>query len=103
MAACSSSSAPPPGATSLRLAGPSSSVTAGIVTNVTVTAQDPSGHVVSGYTRTVHFPSTALPALLPSDYPVPAADPAVRLFPPTSPPPPPPPATPPHLAPLPAT
>lgn len=39
-------------------------MTAGIVTNVTVTAQDPSGHVVSGYTGTVHFTSTDLAALL---------------------------------------
>src|SRR5262249_53706677 len=46
----------------------------------TVTALDPYGNVVTGYTGTVHFSSSAASATLPADYTFTAADGGVHTF-----------------------
>ena len=56
------------------------SATAGTPVNVTVTAYDSSNVVVTGYTGTVHFTSTDLPADLPTDYTFTAGDNGVHVF-----------------------
>ena len=53
---------------SLSVAGVSSPSTAGTPSNVTVTAEDAFGNIVTGYLGTVHFTSSDGQATLPGDY-----------------------------------
>lgn len=54
--------------------------TAGEAFHVTVTALDPYGNIVTGYTGTIHFTSSDGQASLPPDYTFTAADPGVHTF-----------------------
>jgi hypothetical protein len=65
---------------SLLVTGFPSPTTAGVPGTFTVTAQDPSGHSVLGYTGTVHFTSTDGQAVLPADYTFTPADNGVHTF-----------------------
>lgn len=67
-------------ASSLLISGIPSATTAGTSIPFTVTAPDLSGHVVTGYTGTVHFTSTDAAAVLPADYTFTAADNGVHTF-----------------------
>jgi hypothetical protein len=58
----------------LILAGFSSPITAGMLSNLTVTAADAYGNTVAGYRGTVHFTSSDAQALLPPDYTFTAVD-----------------------------
>jgi hypothetical protein len=58
----------------------SASTTAGVVDNVTITAQDPYGNVATGYTGTAHFSSSDSQAGLPADYTFTAGDAGVHTF-----------------------
>ena len=60
---------PPPPATHLSVTG-SAAATVGAAFNVTVSALDASGHVVSSYVGTVHFASSDPQAALPADSPL---------------------------------
>jgi hypothetical protein len=55
-------------AASFVVAGYPSPATSGVSGTFTVTAKDSNGHVVTGYTGTVHFTSSDPQAILPSDY-----------------------------------
>jgi hypothetical protein len=57
-----------------------SSITAGIAGTITVTALDANGHVVTGYTGTVHFTSSDGQAVLPANYTFVAGDHGVHTF-----------------------
>jgi hypothetical protein len=70
----------PAAASRLTLGGFPTSVTAGTVGMVTVTAFDPYGNVASGYTGTLHFTSTDGQAALPANYTFLAADQGVHTF-----------------------
>src|SRR5260370_33950680 len=69
----SANSAPPPPtpalATHFSVSSPTTE-TAGTPFNITVTALDASNNVVTGYSATVHFPSTDPHALLPANSPL---------------------------------
>src|SRR5207253_108159 len=73
---------PPSPATTSRLvlAGFSSSLTAGASGTFTVTATDANGNLVMGYHGTVHFSSSDLRAVLPSNYTFTAGDNGVHSF-----------------------
>jgi hypothetical protein len=64
---CGSSTPPPPPATHFGVMAAANSATAGTSFNVTVSALDASGAVVSSYSGTVHFTSTDSQAALPAD------------------------------------
>jgi streptogramin lyase len=68
-------------AASLRITPTTSSPTAGVVDQITVTAVDAAGHPVPGYQGTVHFASNDGRAVLPGDYTFTAADNGVHTFP----------------------
>src|SRR6267142_374366 len=70
----------PGGTARLLVSGPSSPVTAGVATTVTVTAKDASGNTATGYTGAVHFTSTDPTALLPPDYQFIGADAGSHTF-----------------------
>lgn len=67
-------------AVSFQVSGLPSSATAGAPLSFTVSAVDASGHVVPGYTGTVHFTSSDPAAGLPGDYTFTAADNGVHTF-----------------------
>jgi hypothetical protein len=67
-------------ANSLIVTGIPTAATAGASIPFTVTAADLSGHIVAGYTGTVHFASTDASAVLPADYTFTAADNGVHVF-----------------------
>src|SRR5439155_25216659 len=67
-------------ATSLIIAGFPSPTTAGVAGNFTVTAEDGSGKVATGYTGTIHFTSSDPQAVLPSDYTFTGADAGQHTF-----------------------
>jgi hypothetical protein len=67
-------------AASLVLAGLPTSTVAGTANRFTVTAEDSSGHVATGYTGTIHFTSTDGGAVMPADYTFTAADQGVHTF-----------------------
>ena len=70
-----------PAATSrFAVSGFPGAVTAGVVGNVTVTAQDAFGNTTSAYRGTVRFTSTDPQAALPANYTFTAADNGVRQF-----------------------
>jgi len=52
----------------------------GTAFNVTVTALDAFENVATGYTRTIHFTTTAASAVLPADYTFVAGDNGVKMF-----------------------
>ena len=54
--------------------------TAGVAGSITVTAKDGSGNTVTGYLGTVHFTSSDLQAVLPSDYTFVASDNGTHTF-----------------------
>ncbi len=54
--------------------------TAGVASNVTVTARDTAGNVMTGYRGTIHFTSTDPLAVLPSNYTFTAADAGAHTF-----------------------
>jgi DNA-binding beta-propeller fold protein YncE len=56
------------------------STTAGVSGSITVTAEDAGGHVLTGYTGTVHFSSTDGQAVLPADYTFGAGDNGAHTF-----------------------
>jgi ELWxxDGT repeat protein len=64
----------------LQLSVTPTSGVAGSSFNVTVTAQDGSGHTVTTYNGTVHFTSSDSQAVLPSDYTFTTADAGVHSF-----------------------
>jgi hypothetical protein len=70
----------PAAASSFRVEGFPSSVTAGTAASLTVTALDAYGNVATGYAGTVHFASTDPLAALPADYTFTAADAGTRVF-----------------------
>jgi PKD repeat protein len=70
----------PAAASSLTATGFPSPDTAGVAHNVTVTAYDPYGNIVTGYTGTVHFNSSDRQAVLPANYTFVAADAGVHTF-----------------------
>ncbi len=65
---------------SFSVTGFPSSTTAGVAGSITVTALDPSGNVLTGYTGTVHFTSSDPQAGLPADYTFTAADNGSHTF-----------------------
>src|SRR5207302_1377057 len=69
-----------PGATMLALTGLPASVTAGASSTFTVTAEDQSGKVATGYTGTVHFTSSDSQATVPADYTFTGADAGIHVF-----------------------
>jgi hypothetical protein len=71
---------PVPALSSWLVTGFPSPTTAGASGTFTVTAEDSSGHVIPGYTGTVHFTSTDGAAVLPADYTFTAADNGVHTF-----------------------
>jgi hypothetical protein len=66
--------------TSFVVSGYPSTVTAGSANNFTVTAEDAFGHTVTAFTGTVHFTSSALKSVLPSNYTFTAADAGIHSF-----------------------
>ena len=64
----------------LIVSGFPSPATAGVSSNVIVTAQDSFGNTATGYTGTVHFTSSDTQAVLPADYTFVAADAGVHTF-----------------------
>jgi plastocyanin len=69
-----------PASDTLKLTGLPSSVTAGVSSTFTVTAENSSGSVDTGYTGTVHFTSSDAKATLPANYTFTAADAGVHTF-----------------------
>jgi hypothetical protein len=67
-------------ATKLVIAGYPTPATEGTAATFTVTAEDATGHVVPGYTGTIHFTSSDSKAGLPKDYTFVAADHGVHTF-----------------------
>jgi subtilisin-like proprotein convertase family protein len=72
--------ATPPTASSLVVGGFPTSTTAGQAGSFTVTAEDATGNVATGYTGTVHFTSSDPQAGLPADYTFTAADAGRHTF-----------------------
>jgi sugar lactone lactonase YvrE len=70
----------PAAASRLVVTAYSTSTTAGVVGNVTITAQDPYGNVATGYAGTVHPSSSDSQATLPADYTFVASDAGVYTF-----------------------
>jgi hypothetical protein len=70
----------PAAASSLRVAGFPSPVTAGVGGTVVVTALDAYGNIATGYAGTVHFSSSDAQASLPADYTFTAADAGTHSF-----------------------
>ncbi|MGC2322709.1 MAG: kelch repeat-containing protein, partial [Terriglobales bacterium] len=64
----------------LIVSGFPSPATAGVSSNVIVTAQDSFGNTATGYTGTVHLTSSDAQAVLPADYTFVAADAGVHTF-----------------------
>jgi hypothetical protein len=67
-------------ATSLRVAGFPSPITAGVSGSVTVTALDAYGNVATGYRGTIRFSSTDSKGVLPANYTFTAGDGGVHIF-----------------------
>jgi sugar lactone lactonase YvrE len=70
----------PAAASTLAVTAYNAVTTAGVVDNVTLTALDPYGNVVTGYSGTVHFSSSDGQASLPADYTFAAGDAGVHTF-----------------------
>jgi hypothetical protein len=66
--------------TALQVSSTATSTTAGTAVQVTVSAVDSAGQVVSGFSGTVHFTSSDGAAILPSDYTFTTADNGVHTF-----------------------
>jgi hypothetical protein len=64
----------------LVVSGFPSPVTAGTSNSITVTAEDANGHVLTGYSGTVHFSSSDHQATLPADYTFTPADAGMHTF-----------------------
>jgi hypothetical protein len=69
----------PAAASKFVLTGPSR-VSPGVPFSLTLTVEDDSGNIVTGYTGTVHFTSTDSTALLPANYAFTAGDAGVHTF-----------------------
>jgi ELWxxDGT repeat protein len=70
----------PASAASFQLAGLPTTLTAGVVSQFTLTVRDAFGNTATGYAGTVHFASTDWQAVLPADYTFTAADAGARAF-----------------------
>ncbi len=67
-------------APSFVVSGFQDTVTAGSAGSITVTAKDANGKTASGYTGTVHFTSSDIKSVLPSNYAFQASDAGVHTF-----------------------
>ncbi len=70
----------PAAASVLTVTGLANPVTAGVASNLTVTAYDPYGNVARGYTGTIHFSSSDGQAVLPVNYTFTTNDAGVHIF-----------------------
>jgi hypothetical protein len=69
-----------PSGNQLVVSGIPASTTAGASGSITVTVEDAGGHVLTGYTGTVHFTSSDGQAVLPADYTFTSADAGSHTF-----------------------
>jgi ELWxxDGT repeat protein len=70
----------PAAASSMTVIGFSSTTTAGVAGNITVTLKDPYGNIAASYAGTVHFTSSDSKATLPANYTFTAADAGQHTF-----------------------
>jgi len=70
----------PGSATNLLVSGFPATQTAGVASNITVTARDQFGTVATNYTGTIHFTSSDAQAVLPANFTFTAANAGVRTF-----------------------
>jgi hypothetical protein len=69
-----------PAAASQLVVAYNATTTAGVVDNITITAQDSYGNVATGYSGTVHFSTSDSQVSLPADYTFTAGDAGVHTF-----------------------